>query len=104
MSILSIPSLKVVVDELSVRVCSNRGGGSNCGGCDHGDRGCNCRMPVYRLERKICQASLQPKTQTNFEIKIYEINIYRILDGCEEIWILCSSGKNNISRVSAANE
>ena len=41
-----------------------------------GDRGCNCRMPVYRLERKICQASLQPKTQTNYEIKIYEINIY----------------------------
>ena len=31
-------------------------------------------------------------------------HIYRILDGCEEIWILCSSGKNNISRVSAANE
>jgi hypothetical protein len=31
-------------------------------------------------------------------------NIYRILDGCEEIWILYSSGKNNISRVSAANE
>jgi hypothetical protein len=30
--------------------------------------------------------------------------IYRILDGCEETWILCSSGKNNISRVSAANE
>jgi hypothetical protein len=29
---------------------------------------------------------------------------YRILDGCEEIWILCSSVKNNISRVSAANE
>jgi hypothetical protein len=33
-----------------------------------------------------------------------QYNIYRILDGCEEIWILCSSGKNNISRVSAANE
>jgi hypothetical protein len=32
------------------------------------------------------------------------VHIYRILDGCEEIWILCSSGKNNISRVSAANE
>ena len=32
------------------------------------------------------------------------INIYRILDGCEEIWILCSSGKNNISRVSAARD
>ena len=30
--------------------------------------------------------------------------IYRILHGCEKIWILCSSGKNNISRVSAANE
>ena len=28
----------------------------------------------------------------------------RNIDGCEEIWILCSSGKNNISRVSAANE
>jgi antirestriction protein len=35
---------------------------------------------------------------------VYRIHIYRILDGCEEIWILCSSGKNNISRVSAANE
>jgi hypothetical protein len=34
----------------------------------------------------------------------YNMNTYRILDGCEEIWILCSSGKNNISRVSAANE
>ncbi len=32
------------------------------------------------------------------------VNIYRILHGCEKIWILCSSGKNNISRVSAANE
>ena len=31
-------------------------------------------------------------------------NKYRILHGCEKIWILCSSGKNNISRVSAANE
>jgi hypothetical protein len=28
----------------------------------------------------------------------------RILDSCDEIWILCSSGKNNISRVSSANE
>ena len=25
-------------------------------------------------------------------------DIYRILDGCEEIWILCSSGKNNLVR------
>ena len=79
MSILSIPSLKVVVDELSVRVGSNRGGGSNCGGCDHGDgdgdRGCNCRHAGV-LAGNICQASLKPKTQTNYEIKIYEINIY----------------------------
>ena len=30
--------------------------------------------------------------------------ILRILHGGEKIWILCSSGKNNISRVSEANE
>ena len=49
-------------------------------------------------------------TDINSEVKgqlsIYaqNVNIYRILHGCEKIWILCSSGKNNISRVSAANE
>ena len=34
----------------------------------------------------------------------YVYIIKRILHGGAKIWILCSSGKNNISRVSAANE
>jgi hypothetical protein len=46
-------------------------------------------MLVYRLEGKICQASLKPKIQTNYEIKIYEINIYIItIDTCIQTYFV----------------
>ena len=38
------------------------------------------------------------------QIKLHYINYNYKLHGGEKIWILCLSGKNNISRVSAANE
>jgi len=37
-------------------------------------------------------------------IIIIIIIIYRILQGGKKIWILCLSGKNYMSRVSAAHE
>ena len=54
-----------------------------------------------------CLKNLVTKTEKYNEVCMWYgryAQIYRILDGCEEIWILCSSGKNNISRVNAANE
>ena len=46
------------------------------------------------------------KYTKDFFEKIFTNDEYisRILHGGEKIWILCSSGKNNMSRVSAANE
>ena len=48
--------------------------------------------------------SWEPRYNTFVLCVTKNLHIWRILHGGEKIWILCSSGKNNISRVSAANE
>ncbi len=67
---------------------------------------------VPSIPARMVRLAEKPVTHTNVfvEMDLEDIiakvmdNKYRILHGCEKIWILCSSGKNNISRVSAANE
>ncbi len=55
---------------------------------------------IWSADGTVQTYDINHETTTNMDIN----KIYRILHGCEKIWILCSSGKNNISRVSAANE
>ena len=63
---------------------------------------------VYEMKNNCWLFEMLFKIQENgaflLEMSLFALKIQRILHRSEKIWILCSSGKNNSSRVRAANE
>ncbi len=70
-----------------------------------GQKSVNLRLFLFFSEALLKYVNVKSKSNVREYSFIFVYRpIYRILHGCEKIWILCSSGKNNIPRVSVEKE